>query len=307
MSSDTPERVAENLATAETPGEGAEVAATAEEAIQSWADASEEVPAPELTSADIDVEVKDEEAAAQESLDRVLQTIGISEEVADEPVATEAASSSHLSGLEFLQPPTEDTETEVPAVAAFADLDQTKEETKAPSTPSEEVPAEAFEVETTDLLGLGEEPSVGAETAVEASEPIASVPEPLVADSVATDPTDIAAPPTSPNLVPPGVEPLQTGHTPASGSRPPREPPPDPEDPNDPQDPEEEEGEWVEEEEEEEPQEEDQVLEEEAELSSPQQEPEFPDFSSPRSRQPQVCPVAASSFSLLFLDTLKLE
>eukprot|EP00435_Cladocopium_sp_Y103_P010582 s5332_g2.t1 len=86
-----------------------------------------------------------------------------------------------------------------------------------------------------------------------------------------------------------------------------QEPPPDPEDPNDPSEPEEEEGEWVEEEEEEEPAEEDQVLEEEAEPRSPQQEPEFPDFSSPRSRLPQVYPVAALSFSLLILDTLKLE
>eukprot|EP00435_Cladocopium_sp_Y103_P022709 s4280_g5.t1 len=107
-------------------------------------------------------------------------------------------------------------------VQAFDDIDKAKEEVDF--TPAEPSGAElASEVETTDILGLGEDPSVGAETSVEASETVASVPEPDVAENLATDPADdLAAPPTSPNLVPPRVEPLQTGHTPASGSRPPR-------------------------------------------------------------------------------------
>ena len=83
--------------------------------------------------------------------------------------------------------------------------------------------------ETADLLGLGDEAGPVGEASV-ASEPSASVPEPVVADTfgVATEantncPGDIVPPPTSPNLVEPGTDPIQVGHSPATSSNPPRQ------------------------------------------------------------------------------------
>ena len=80
------------------------------------------------------------------------------------------------------------------------------------------------QVETADLLGLGDEAGPVGEASV-ASEPSASVPEPAVADTsgVATEantscPDQIVPPPTSPNLVDPGADPIQVGHSPASSS-----------------------------------------------------------------------------------------
>jgi len=63
----------------------------------------------------------------------------------------------------------------------------------------------------------------------EASKPTASVPGPLVADTsgVATeaavaDSSELVSPPTSPNLVDPGTEPIQVGHSPPAPSKAPR-------------------------------------------------------------------------------------
>eukprot|EP00435_Cladocopium_sp_Y103_P040886 s2774_g11.t1 len=227
MPAESAEEVAADHSATETvtPAGGTEVAAPAEEvdqtdplpaepaaeATESWADCSEAIQAPVPTTETPSVEVKEEEIEVEQAqtLGAVLHTIGISEVVADEPVATEVTSSSHLSGQEFLQTaPTEASEeTEVPAVAAFADLDQT------PSTPSEEVPAEAIEsaeIETTNPVGL-EESAVAADIVVDASDTLASGPE--VAEPIAT------APPTTHNLVAPGVE---VGHSPSAPSRRPR-------------------------------------------------------------------------------------
>jgi len=63
----------------------------------------------------------------------------------------------------------------------------------------------------------------------EASEPSASVPEPLVADTsgvtteaTTADTSELVPPPTSPNLVDPGTEPIQVGHSPSAPSKAPR-------------------------------------------------------------------------------------
>ena len=76
------------------------------------------------------------------------------------------------------------------------------------------------------MLDLGDE-SFEHRVIAEASE--ASALDPTVADpsGVATEATtvdtsEISPPPTSPNLVEPGVEPVQVGHTPSAPSRPPR-------------------------------------------------------------------------------------
>eukprot|EP00435_Cladocopium_sp_Y103_P002371 s5920_g1.t1 len=219
MPSESAEEVAESLAT-ETPADSAEVAAPVEEveqsvplttepaaeATESWADLSEVIDSSAPSAIG---EIKEEDV---DTTQQVLNILNLPEGVADDSVATEGttAETTVPGPTPFLEP---EVGEDVHPTEAFDDIDQAKSEQAAPSSPSEQV-------ETTDLLGLEEETAVGAETSVEASVPAASEPE--VADSVATDPTDIAAPPTSPNLVPPGVEPIQTGHTPASGSRPPR-------------------------------------------------------------------------------------
>ena len=109
-------------------------------------------------------------------------------------------------------------------------LIEQKEEEADPQQESSTLPEQTeCEVDTTDLLGLGDEAGPVGEASV-ASEPSASVPEPAVADTsgVATEantscPDQIVPPPTSPNLVEPGTEPIQVGHSPATSSNPPRQ------------------------------------------------------------------------------------
>ena len=246
MPTDTSEKVAESLATEAPADEGEEAADAARveqsvpqpveaatEPIVSWADASEDIFAPEPSlegtsaAADTDraeghlLEVKQEEFQEAASLGAVLSAIGVPEEVADE-VATDPTD-------QVLEPAKVDP-NEVPAEAAFADLDRVKEEGQD-RTAGEPLPlAEQAdpETETADLLGLGDDPGPVGEASV-ASEPSASVPEPTVADpsGVATEansncPDQIVPPPTSPNLVDPGAEPIQVGHSPAGPSRRPR-------------------------------------------------------------------------------------
>ena len=121
------------------------------------------------------------------------------EEVVDDHVATEDVGQGQTLDQEFLE---EQPHTDNPAEAAFTDLDRAKEEQDlerhSPPSPSEQVEQQ---IEETDLLGLGAEAgSVGVEVEAEveaegppaeASEPTASVPEPLVADTsgVATEAT----------------------------------------------------------------------------------------------------------------------
>ena len=119
------------------------------EGVASWADASGvDSPALPATSTS-DTQVKEEERQEAESISAVLEVLGVSEEVADEPVATEEpvetkAESAPLSA--------ELAPGEIAAEAAFSDLDRAKEETAGDpvSSPSEHV----AEAETTDLLGL---------------------------------------------------------------------------------------------------------------------------------------------------------
>ena len=252
---------ADYSATVETPAEGVEAAEEAEsvevsplqpaepvaETSQSWADLSE-VQAPEPSGVESVVadsahpqgslvEVK-EEIHEAESIGAVIATIGLPEEVVDEPVATEDIEVEvPLQDQSFLEQP---SDVGNPAEAAFTDIDRAKEEElhQDPSTLPEQAgefdfanPVESTEqqVETADLLGLGDEAGPVGEASV-ASEPSASVPEPVVADTfgVATEantncPGDIVPPPTSPNLVEPGTEPIQVGHSPATSSNPPRQ------------------------------------------------------------------------------------
>ena len=247
MPTDTSEEVAELLAT-EAPADEGEGATDAErveqpvpqsvevatEPVVSWADASEDIFAPEPflegTSAATDtdraeghlLEVKQEEFQEATALGAVLSVIGVPEEVADE-VATDTADQA------FDQ--VEADPNEVPAETAFADLDRVKEEgqDRPAGEPLPLAEQADPEVETADLLGLGDEAGPVGEASV-ASEPSASVPEPVVADTsgVATEantncPGDIVPPPTSPNLVEPGTDPIQVGHSPATSSNPPRQ------------------------------------------------------------------------------------
>ena len=255
MPTDTSEEVAELLAT-EAPADEGEEATDAErveqpvpqsvevatEPVVSWADASEDILAPEPfleeTSAVTDtdraegrlLEVKQEELQEPTSLGAILSTIGLPEEVADESVATEE------NALDFEQPLDqpfleEQPHTDNPAEAAFTDIDRAKEEQQDPehSSPVPSPEQAECEVETTDILGLGNEAGPVGEASV-ASEPSASVPEPAVADTpgVATEanttcPGDIVLPPTSPNLVESGTDPIQVAHSPATSSNPPRQ------------------------------------------------------------------------------------
>ena len=201
------------------------------EGVTSWADASEEVPSTEPTGEVQElVPVKEEQEQLQEaeSLGAVLSVIGIPEEVAD-AVATEEDSQQPSSEAHDQPFASEQLGQENPAEAAFAYLDRAKEESAKdpPSSPSEGVPI----AESTDLLGL-EESSADVVNPVgvgEAAEPEASEPPPTVADpsGVATEATtvdtsDLVPPPTSPNLVEPGTEPVRVGHSPAASSREPR-------------------------------------------------------------------------------------
>ena len=256
------EQVAADSSATVTPAEGVEAAEEAEsvevsppwpaepvaETSQSWADLSEvQAPAPSgvdsivTDSADPQgslVEVK-EEIHEAESISAVISAIGLPEEVADDPVATEETGvDTSLQDQSFLEPP---SDLGNPAEAAFTDIDRAKEEEVDPQQDSSTLleqaeceidttdfadPAEEEQqqVESADLLGLGDEAGPVGEASV-ASEPSASVPEPAVADTsgVATEantscPDQIVPPPTSPNLVDPGADPIQVGHSPASSS-----------------------------------------------------------------------------------------
>ena len=248
MPSEGSEEVADNSVATETPAGGAEAVVSAAEDVEqpaplpagsiakasgSWADLSEvqEAPEPfleEISATDTDraeghlLEVKQEELQETTSLGAVLSVIGVPEEVADE-VATDAADQAF--------DPVEADTNEVPAEAPFADLDRVKEEgqDRPAGEPSPRVEQADPEVETADLLGLGDEAGPVGEASV-ASEPSASVPEPTVADTsgMATEanttcPGEIVPPPTSPNLADPGIEPIQVGHSPTSSSNPPRQ------------------------------------------------------------------------------------
>ena len=159
-----------------------------------------------------------EEVQEAESIGAVLSTIGLPEEVADEPVATEVSET-----LEPIPTPAELGPDEVAVEVAFSDLDHINEEGRdqAPSSPSEQV-----EVETTDILGLGDDSAVvgDPEAPTSASEPLPTVADPpgVATEATASDTSDLVAPPTSPNLVEPGSDPIQVGHSPSAPSTGPR-------------------------------------------------------------------------------------
>ena len=237
MPTDSAEQVAaDHSATVETPAEGVEAADEAEsvevsppqpvdsvaKTSQSWADLSEvqDSPVPSgvdsaTVSAHPQGSLVKEEIHEAETISAVIATTGLPEEVADEPAATEETEQGQTLDQDFLE---EQPHTDNPAEAAFTDLDRAKEEQDLeehpPSSPSEQV---EHKVETTDLLGLGDEAGPVGEASV-ASEPSASVPEALVADAsgvateaTVTDSSELVPPPTSPNLVDPGAEPIQLG------------------------------------------------------------------------------------------------
>lgn len=243
MPSDSPEGVAaDHSATVETPASGSEAAVAEEgvddlnpptsaavaEASASWADLSEVTSAPASSSAGPSlIPVKEEQDEVDRyqidealKLSKVLATIAYAEEVADDPVATGDTSLPSDIDLTIF----DTAEPDNPAEAAFGDIDRSREEAQAESTEAPPAHTEA-EVETTDLLDLGGETTAAEASVVEAS--VASEPNPVVADpsGVATeantlDSSEIVPPPTSPNLVPPGTEPLRTGHSPAGPSQP---------------------------------------------------------------------------------------
>ena len=247
MPSEGSGEVADDSVATETPAGGAEAVASAAEDVEqpaplpagsiaeastSWADLSEvQASAPSgfdfivTDSADLQrslVEVKEEIHEAK-SISAVISAIGLPEEVVDEPVATEDIEvDTSLQDQSFLEPP---SDLGNPAEAAFTDIDRAKEEEVDPQQESSTLLEQTeCEVDTTDLLGLGDEAGPVGEASV-ASEPSASVPEPAVADTsgVATEantscPDQIVPPPTSPNLVNPGADPIQVGHSPASSS-----------------------------------------------------------------------------------------
>jgi len=242
MPSDGSEEVAaDHSATEGTPVEGDEAAGEAgsveqtapstadpvAEGSRNWADLSEVLESTELSreaaTAEL-VPVKEELQELQEaqSLGAVLSTIGLPEEVVDEPVATgDIEVETSFQDQSFLEP---SSDLGNPAEAAFTDIDRAKEEAVDPQQDSSTLPEQAeCEVDTTDFADPVGEASV-------ASEPSASVPEPAVADTpgVATEanttcPGEIVPPPTSPNLVEPGTDPIQVGHSPATSSNPPRQ------------------------------------------------------------------------------------
>ena len=136
--------------------------------IGSWADASEEELQASVPTSSVDptlVPVKDEvveeiQIAEALELSRVLATIGNIEEVADEPVATEDTALGPELDLSIFDTT---TEPENPAQAVFDELDQLRQDPTAGLSSS---PPELAEVETIDLLDLGDDP-------VEASVPAA--------------------------------------------------------------------------------------------------------------------------------------
>ena len=147
----------------------------------------------------------------------------MAEEVVDEPVATEA------SELELgpTPAPAELGPDEVAAEVAFSDLDHIKEEGRDQAEPATSPSEHVDEAEATDILGLGDDESavVGdPEAPASASEPLPTVADPsgVATEATASDTSDIVAPPTSPNLVEPGSEPVQVGHSPSAPSTGPR-------------------------------------------------------------------------------------
>ena len=203
MPSDSSEQVAaEFSATGETPAEGTEVPVAAEgvdhlnpptavaaaEGSSRWADLSEvqEAPAPTEAASSSLGPVKeeiDEELQIQEALklSAVLSTIGLVDEVADDPVATEVTAPEAELDLSIFDTVTEPAN---PAQAAFDDIDQLRDNPAVDlPTTSEPVP-----VETIDLLDLGDD-SFEHRVIAEASE--ASVTDPTVVDpsGVATEAT----------------------------------------------------------------------------------------------------------------------
>ena len=221
------------------------------ETSQSWADLSEVQQAPEPSGVDSVVtdsarpqgplvEVK-EEIHEAESISAVIATIGLPEEVADEFVATEGdeVEASHQD-QSFLEQP---SDLGNPAEAAFTDIDRAKEEElqQDPSTLPEQAGESDFAdpVESAEVDFAGDDTTVVAEvpqaeteglTADAVASEAAVASDPAVADTsgVATEanttcPGEIVPPPTSPNLVEPGTDPIQVGHSPATSSNPPRQ------------------------------------------------------------------------------------
>ena len=231
MPSEVSEEVAADSSATHTPVSNPEGLALVEEVEQtaplttsvgpggvaSWADASE-VDSPELPAASTSgTQVKEEERQEAESISAVLGVLGVPEEVADEPVATEEpvetkAESAPL-GAELAP-------GEIAAEAAFTDLDRAKEETADDPASS---PSEPVEVETTDLLGLDDtEPTAVGEPALVEPSPTVADPAGVATEATTADTSDLVPPPTSPNLVEPGTEPVRVGHSPAASSREPR-------------------------------------------------------------------------------------
>ena len=216
----------------------------------SWADLSE-VQSPEPTGlesvvADFTslVEVK-EEIHEAERIGAVIAAIGLPEEVVDEPVATEDIQvDTSIQDQSFLEPP---SDLGNPAEAAFTDIDRAKEE-EVPQPDSSalleqtecEVDTSVFAdpVESADIDFAGDDTTVVAEVpeaetegltadtlaseAAVASEPVVADPSGVATEANSNCPDQIVPPPTSPNLVDPGAEPIQVGHSPAGPSRRPR-------------------------------------------------------------------------------------
>ena len=232
MPSEASEEVAADSSATHTPVSNPEGPALVEEVEQSaplttsvgpegvanWADASE-VDSPSLPAASTSAtDAKEEEQQEAESLRAVLETIGVTEEVADDPVATEDTESVKV---EPRPVSAELAPGEIAAEAAFSDLDRAKEETADDpvSSPSEHV----AEVETTDLLGLDDtEPDAEGDPAQVESTPTVADPPGVATEATTADSSDLVPPPTSPNLVEPGTEPVRVGHSPAASSREPR-------------------------------------------------------------------------------------
>ena len=256
------EVAADHSATEETPvggdeaaGEAGSVEQTAPstadpvaEGSRNWADLSEVLESTALSgeaaSSEL-VRVKEEPLELQEaqSLGAVLSTIGLPEEVADDPVATEETGvDTSLQDQSFLEPP---SDLGNPAEAAFTDIDRAKEEEEADLQQESSALLEQAEcevettvfadpVESADIDFTGDDTAVVAEvpeaeteglTADAVASEAAVASDPVVADTsgVATEantscPDQIVPPPTSPNLVDPGADPIQVGHSPASSS-----------------------------------------------------------------------------------------
>ena len=196
--------------TADPPAEGS----------RNWADLSEVLEATALSgeaaSSEL-VQVKEEPLELQEaqSLGAVLSTIGLPEEVADDPVATEETGvDTSLQDQSFLETP---SDLGNPAEAAFTDIDRAKEEEVDPQQESSTLLEQAeCEVDTTVFADPADSADIdftGDDTTV-----VAEVPEAETGGLTADADTLCIRPPTSPNLVDPGADPIQVGHSPASSS-----------------------------------------------------------------------------------------